>query len=146
MARIVTTMAAWQKVMSADPKLGFFSGANEHGGEARCRGAAGGRAAVAPQLIFNQRLDGWLTVVFTVDPLVRDSRHEPCVSCAGCAARRCEVSETPYQSTKLETVSAWRRRCRAPPRRVTDGGRRTARVRRARVAAGWRYLRDRIGG
>ncbi len=63
---VVTTTAAFQKVFSTDPKLGFFAGA-----EALARQLAAGalppeRAAVAPTLIANQRLDGWLTVLFTL--------------------------------------------------------------------------------
>jgi carbon starvation protein len=60
----VTSTASWQKVMSDDPRLGFFAGANDLAAK-----LAGGvlppeKAAVAPQLIFNMRLDGWLTVLF----------------------------------------------------------------------------------
>jgi carbon starvation protein len=60
----VTSTAAWHKVMSDDPRLGFFAGANDLAAK-----LAGGllppdKAAVAPQLIFNQRLDGYLTVLF----------------------------------------------------------------------------------
>jgi carbon starvation protein len=62
---IVTTSAAWQKVMSPDPHIGFLAAA----GDLAAKFAAGAlsveRAAVAPQLIFNQRLDAALTVLFT---------------------------------------------------------------------------------
>jgi carbon starvation protein len=62
---LVTSVAAWQKIASSDPALGFFAAANTMAAQ-----LAGGmltpeRAAVAPQLIFNQRLDGWLTIFFT---------------------------------------------------------------------------------
>jgi len=62
---IVTTSAAWQKIVSPDPHTGFLAAA----GDLATRLAAGAlsaeRAAVAPQLIFNQRLDAVLTVLFT---------------------------------------------------------------------------------
>ena len=63
---VVTTTAAFQKITSIDPKLGFFAAANDLATK-----LAGGllppeKAAVAPQLIFNQQLDGWLTLFFVV--------------------------------------------------------------------------------
>jgi carbon starvation protein len=63
---IITTTAAWQKVFSADPKLGFFAGANDLATKLASGALPPERAAVAPQLIFNQQLDGWLTVLFTL--------------------------------------------------------------------------------
>jgi carbon starvation protein len=62
---IVTTAAAWQKVMSSDPTLGFFSGAADLQAKLVAGALSPERAAVAPQLIFNQQLDGWITVAFT---------------------------------------------------------------------------------
>jgi carbon starvation protein len=63
---IVTTTAAVQKIFSADPKLGFFAGADALSQQLLAGTLAAERAAVAPILIFNQRLDGWLTVLFLV--------------------------------------------------------------------------------
>ncbi len=63
---IVTTVAAWQKVFSPDPNLGFFSGAADMAHKLAIGALTPDRAAVAPKLIFNQQLDGWLTVIFTV--------------------------------------------------------------------------------
>ncbi len=63
---IVTTVAAWQKVMSPDPNLGFFSGAADLAHKLAAGALAPSAAAVAPKLIFNQQLDGWLTVIFTL--------------------------------------------------------------------------------
>ncbi|MGH8228404.1 MAG: carbon starvation CstA family protein [Steroidobacteraceae bacterium] len=62
---IVTTTAAWQKVLSGDPQLGFFAGAATLAQQLVAGTLAPARAAVARQLIFNQRLDGWLTILFT---------------------------------------------------------------------------------
>ncbi|MDR2216066.1 MAG: carbon starvation protein A [Nevskiaceae bacterium] len=61
----VTTTAAYQKVFSADPALGFFAAANDLAEKLATGVLAADRVAVAPTLIFNQRLDGWLTIVFT---------------------------------------------------------------------------------
>ena len=63
---IVTTTAAIQKIFSTDPKLGFFAGANALSDQLLAGTLAVERAAVAPTLIFNQRLDGWLTVAFLI--------------------------------------------------------------------------------
>ena len=60
----VTSTAAWQKVMSDDPRLGFFAGANDLAMKLASGLLPPEKAAVAPQLIFNQRLDGWVTVLF----------------------------------------------------------------------------------
>jgi len=61
---IVTTTAAWQKIFSPDVKLGFFSAAKDLASQLAAGTLAPARAAVAPTLIFNQKLDGWLTVLF----------------------------------------------------------------------------------
>jgi carbon starvation protein len=63
---IVTTTAAYQKIFSPDVKLGFFAAANDMADKLAAGTLAADRVAVAPTLIFNQRLDGWLTVVFAV--------------------------------------------------------------------------------
>jgi carbon starvation protein len=60
----ITSIAAWQKLTSPDPKLGFFAAANELGAKLAAGVLPPEKAAVAPQLIFNQRLDGWLTLFF----------------------------------------------------------------------------------
>ena len=49
----------------SDPKLGFFAGASDLAAKL-ATGALTPNALVAPQLIFNQQLDGWLTIAFTL--------------------------------------------------------------------------------
>jgi carbon starvation protein len=61
-----TSVAAIQKVFSTDPKLGFFAGASDLAAKLASGALPPERAATAPQLIFNQNLDGWLTVFFTL--------------------------------------------------------------------------------
>ncbi|MEP7312696.1 MAG: carbon starvation CstA family protein [Pseudomonadota bacterium] len=61
---IVTTTAAFQKIFSADPKLGFFAAASDMAGKLAAGTLPAERIAVAPTLIFNQRLDGYLTIFF----------------------------------------------------------------------------------
>jgi carbon starvation protein len=63
---IVTTTASFQKIFSADPKLGFFAAADNLSRQLLEGTLEPARAAVAPTLIFNQRLDGWLCVLFLI--------------------------------------------------------------------------------
>ena len=79
---IVTSTAAWQKIFSDDPRIGFFAAANDMAGKLAAGMLPPEKAAVAPQLIFNQHLDAWLTVFFVVvlwvivlDMLRVSSRH-----------------------------------------------------------------------
>jgi carbon starvation protein len=62
---IVTTVAAWQKVVSPDPRVGLLAAAHALAEHLAAGTLPAASAAVAPQLIFNQRLDAWLTVLFT---------------------------------------------------------------------------------
>ena len=62
---IVTTSAAWQKIVSPDPHTGFLAAAGDLATKLAAGALSAERAAVAPQLIFNQRLDAVLTVLFT---------------------------------------------------------------------------------
>ena len=63
---IVTTTAAYQKVFSEDPKHGFFAAAGDLATKLAAGSLPADRAAVAPTLIFNQNLDGYLTIFFTI--------------------------------------------------------------------------------
>lgn len=58
---IITTTAAWEKIMSPDIRVGFFAAANELATKLAAGALPPEKVAIAPQLIFNQRLDGWLT-------------------------------------------------------------------------------------
>jgi len=73
---LVTTVAAWQKVFSTDPKLGFFAGADDLAAKLASGVLPADRIASAPQLIFNQNLDGWLTVFFTLRAVRPDEPRE----------------------------------------------------------------------
>jgi carbon starvation protein len=61
---LITSTAAWQKLTSTDPRLGFFAAANDLAAKLSSGLLPADKAAVAPQLIFNQRLDAWLTMFF----------------------------------------------------------------------------------
>ena len=63
---VVTTAATWEKVVSDDVRIGFLAAAN-HAAEQLAAGTMpAAQAAVAPQLIFNQRLDAVLAIVLTL--------------------------------------------------------------------------------
>ena len=63
---VVTTSAAWQKILSDDVRVGFFAAANDMAAKLAAGTLSPEKAAVAPQLILNQQLDGWLTLFFVV--------------------------------------------------------------------------------
>ncbi len=61
---LVTSTAAWEKIFSEDKRVGFFAAANDMAAKLASGALPAEKAAVAPQLIFNQHLDAWLTVFF----------------------------------------------------------------------------------
>jgi carbon starvation protein len=61
---IVTTTASWEKLFSPDVRIGFISGANDLAAKLAAGTLSEAQAAVAPELIFNQRLDAVITVFF----------------------------------------------------------------------------------
>jgi carbon starvation protein len=98
---VVTTTASLQKVLSDDPKIGLFAAARDLSEKLAAGMLPADRAAVAPQLIFNQQLDAWLTAFFlalvwiiVLDMLQRCVRHVR--GGAGAA-----TSEAPYVRTQL---------------------------------------------
>jgi carbon starvation protein len=62
---IVTTTATWEKVVSSDPRIGFLAAANQMAAKLASGTMPLEQAAVAPQLIFNQRLDAVLAVMLS---------------------------------------------------------------------------------
>ena len=61
---VVTSTAAWQKIFAIEPRIGFLAGANDLAAKLAAGLLPAKQAAVAPQLIFNQKLDAVLTVFF----------------------------------------------------------------------------------
>jgi carbon starvation protein len=102
---LVTTTAAWQKVFSLDPKLGFFAGANDLAAKLAAGVLPPDRIAAAPQLIFNQQLDGWLTVFFTavVWFVIGDMLRICARSMRGLPVRA--SSEAPHLISRLQTAT-----------------------------------------
>jgi len=63
---LITTWASFEKIMSTDTRVGFFAAANDMSAKLAAGILPPEKAAVAPQLIFNQQLDAWLTLFFVV--------------------------------------------------------------------------------
>ena len=63
---ILTTTAVFEKISSTDPRIGFFAAASDLQHKLNAGLLAADKAAVAPQLIFNQQLDAWLAMLFLV--------------------------------------------------------------------------------
>ena len=63
---LVTTSAAWQKLFSQDIRVGFFASARDMSQKLAEGLLPVDKAKVAPQLIFNQQLDAYLTLFFVI--------------------------------------------------------------------------------
>jgi carbon starvation protein len=63
---VITTTAAWEKIFSTDVRIGFFAAANDLSAKLAAGLLPPEKAKIAPQLIFNQQLDAWLTVFFVL--------------------------------------------------------------------------------
>ena len=99
---IVTTTAAWQKIFSADVHVGFLAAAGDLAAKLAAGTLSVERAAVAPQLIFNQRLDAALTVLFTAILwlVILDMVRVCFRRVRGLPVR--SSSESPYRPTQLQ--------------------------------------------
>jgi carbon starvation protein len=62
---LITTVATWEKVVSTDPRVGFLAAADRLASSLAAGSLNAEQAAVAPQLIFNQRLDAALALLLT---------------------------------------------------------------------------------
>ena len=60
----ITSTAAYEKIFSEDVRIGFFAAANDLSSKLASGALSVEKAAVAPQLIFNQQLDAYLTLFF----------------------------------------------------------------------------------
>jgi carbon starvation protein len=63
---LVTTVASWEKVVSEDVRVGFLAAADQLAAKLADGSLPAAQAAVAPQLIFNQRLDAVLSILLTL--------------------------------------------------------------------------------
>jgi carbon starvation protein len=98
---LVTTTAAWEKIFSSDIRVGFLAAANDMSAKLAAGALPPEKAAVAPQLIFNQHLDAWLTVFFVTVlwVIVLDMLRVCSRSLAGKPVP--PISESPHQPSRL---------------------------------------------
>jgi carbon starvation protein len=90
----VTMTAGWQKVFAADPKLGFL---------AHAASVASSTNPDAPRLVFNDRLNTFMALLFmtVVTVLVIASLREWWLVLSG--RKRAEIHEAPYEETAYAT-------------------------------------------
>ena len=98
----ITTTAALEKLFIQDIRVGFYAAANDLSAKLASGLLPADKAAVAPQLIFNQHLDAWITVFFllvlwvvVLDMLVVLLRFR-------LGKQHLPSTEAPYQKTMLE--------------------------------------------
>lgn len=97
----ITTTAAYQKVFSEDVRVGFFAAANDLSAKLASGVLPADKAAVAPQLIFNQHLDAYLTLFFVVVLWVVVLDMLRVIKRTLQAKALLPVSEVPYMKTNL---------------------------------------------
>ncbi len=101
----ITSTAAWQKIFSDDVRVGFFAAANDMAAKLAAGALPPEKAAVAPQLIFNQHLDAWLTIFFVVVLWVVVLDMLRVVYCYLVGKPLPQSSEAPYEKTRLGVAS-----------------------------------------
>ena len=102
---IVTSTAAWEKVFSADVRIGFFAAANDLADKLAAGALPPDKAAVAPQLIFNQQLDACADAVLRHPAVGDHPRHAARLRRHLSGKPVPPLSEAPHDPTKL--VEAW---------------------------------------
>jgi carbon starvation protein len=103
----ITTTAAWEKIVSTDKRIGFLSAAQDLADKLASGLLPPEKAAVAPALIFNQRLDAALTLFFVglLWVIVLDMLRVCTFHIKGRPVP--PSSEAPHQASQLE--EAWQR-------------------------------------
>jgi carbon starvation protein len=103
---VITSTAAWQKITSADVRIGLFAAARDLADKLAAGALPPERAAVAPQLIFNQRLDAWLAMLFTAILwfVIIDMARICLRRLRGMPLR--VNSEAPYRASRLQAAAA----------------------------------------
>lgn len=102
---IITTTAAYQKIFSSDVRVGFLAAADDLATKLYSGVLPPEKAAVAPQLIFNQHLDAYLTLFFVVVlwVVIADMLRLCVRYLVGKPVRK--LSEIPHEPSRL--VESW---------------------------------------
>lgn len=104
---IITSTAVWEKITSPDLRIGFLAAANDLSAKLAAGVLPPEKAAIAPSLIFNQRLDAVLAIFFAI--LLWLIVFDMLRVCARHLANKPvpPLSEVPHQVTRLEET--WQR-------------------------------------
>lgn len=99
---IITSTAAWEKITSNDTRIGFFAAANDLTVKLAAGTLPSEKANIAPQLIFNLRLDAWLTLFFVMLLwlIVFDMLRMCCCYMVGKTVP--PATESPYSASRLD--------------------------------------------
>lgn len=102
---VITTTASYQKVFSTDIRVGFLAAADDLASKLYSGVLPPEKAAVVPQLIFNQHLDAYLTLFFVVVlwVVIVDMLRLCLRYVAGKPVRK--LSEVPHEPSRL--VENW---------------------------------------
>jgi carbon starvation protein len=97
---IITMTASWQKIFSANPRMGFLSAANAMAAQIASGKIPAAKIADTQRLIFNQRLDAGVTAVLALMILVL--LVEALVQWTALLSKRREaiLCESPYVATR----------------------------------------------
>jgi carbon starvation protein len=98
---VITSWAAWEKLFSPDVRVGFIAQANDLVAKLASGALPPEKAATAPQLILNNRIDAVLAALFMlITWLLVFETLRVCLRCAR-GDLRPPLSETPYVRTQL---------------------------------------------
>ncbi|MGB8275456.1 MAG: carbon starvation CstA family protein, partial [Alphaproteobacteria bacterium] len=100
---LITTSAAWEKLFSAELRIGFIAHANAMSQKLADGTLPADLAAKAPQLIFNDRMDAVLTIFFLVTVWVMIVDTGRVCYCVLAGRKHPPLSETPY-APKIEAA------------------------------------------
>jgi carbon starvation protein len=96
---IITMTASWQKIFSANPRIGFLSAANAMAAQIAVGKIPAAKIAETHRLIFNQRLDAAVTAVLAMMILVLLVEAAIQWTALLTNRRRGLLHETPYVAT-----------------------------------------------
>ncbi len=92
----VTTTAAWGKIFSPEPRIGFLAHAQDLAAQLASGLLPAEKAAQAPQLIFNDKIDAALTLIFMAATWILVFETVRVCFCALTGRRHPPPSESPY--------------------------------------------------
>lgn len=102
---VITTTAAWEKLFSPEVRIGFLAHANDLADKLAAGVLPPDKAATAPHIIFNDRLDAALTAFFLITTWVIVIDMLRVCYCALRGHKHPPLSETPHVPSRL--VEKW---------------------------------------